>query len=674
MWRGSTITHFTFLQIVVLDANDKAPYFPNPPYIGTIDENEPPGTSVIVVQAVDEDDPSIPENTDLTYSLDDDSDGLFVIDEKTALISNTMTLDKDGDTQTEYNVTVKATDKGEPPLSGTTVVTIRVEDANDHKPKFDPLEYKASVPENAFPGYYVTTVNATDEDLGFNAMLEYTIESGNKPYAFYINPVTGVILVSGELDYETQKSYTLKVNVSDQGIPQQTSLELATVIITILDANDHPPVFVPDEYSISVKEDVAVGTSLLSLVTTDGDVSIKTELWFTVEFGDPANIFDVKPDPNNASIGILYTTASLDRERVDSYKLEIKTEDADKLFAISFVTVTVLDVNDNGPHFAPPIYFGSIVENVNVPQFVVKLNAYDPDESSNGPPFDYKILNGTESDNFYIETSSKTSTTAEIYSSGAYKFSYETKREWKLWVQVTDSGNPIMTNITVVYIEVKDSVNNNQPFNASMKIILNAYLGEFAGGDIGMVYYQDNDFKVDQNGYKIASQSPGTYFTVNANTGHLSAPFDIPGGNYGLFVHITEKNANDASRAKVVFSAVEVIVRDIPEAAVRMSTTVQFVNIHKETFFVGDYYSRLQTVLLDVFTFGVDIIIQQDVFIFSIQMDLENPQAIDVQLAVKLLQGNYLSTTDILMKLIETRASLEQIGKIADECEIIKIP
>lgn len=620
---------------------------------------------MIVVQAIDEDNPSEEGNTDLTYTLDDDSNGLFVIDRTSGLISNTMTFDREGDPENEYNVTVRATDKGAPQLSGTTIVTIRVEDANDHKPKFDPLEYRASVPENAYPGYFVTEVNATDGDLGFNALLEFTTVSGNDPYAFFINPASGVIMVSGELDYESRKIYTLKINVSDQGIPKQTSAELATVFITILDVNDHPPVFVPDEYSISVKEDVAVGTSLLSLVTTDIDVGTETKLWFTVEFGDPADIFDVKPDPNDPSIGILYIAAPLDRESVSSYKLEIKAEDADKLFAICFVTVTVLDVNDNGPHFVPPLYLGSIVEKVSTPQLVVTLSAYDPDEPTNGPPFEYEILNGTVEGNFYIEPSTKTSTTAEIYSSGSYEFSYEDKREWKLWVQVTDSGNPAMSNITVVYIVVKDSVNNNEPFNATMTIILNSYKGHFVGGDIGMVYYRDNDFEVDENGYKIATQNPGSYFTIDANTGHLSAPKDIPTGNYGLFVRITEKNRNDVSQPKVVFAGVNVIVRNISETAVQKSTTVQFVQIHKEALFVGDYYSKLDEVLGAIFRYdGGDYYIQYYVYIFSIQMDVDNPQAINVQLAVNTYKNEYWSATDVLTKLLEKRSSLENIGKI----------
>ena len=612
---------------------------------------------MIVVQALDEDDPSTLGNTKIRYTLDDDSEGRFAVDETTALISTRTTFDREEE-DNEYNITIRATDHGVPELIGTTVVTIRIEDANDHQPQFNPKEYKASVPENAFPGFYVTTVKATDDDIGFNAKFEFTIVSGNKPYAFYIDPPTGQIMVSGALDFKSKSSYTLKVNVSDQGIPQMTTSELATVFITIVDVNDHPPVFVPDKYSLSVQENVTVGTLLARVTTTDVDTDVKTELFFEVTFGDGADVFDIKSDPNEPHLGNLYTTAALDREALDTYTLEIVAKDEDGLFDICVVTVTVLDVNDNGPHFVPPFYVGSIFENIADPQFVVTLNAYDPDEPSNGAPFSYRIINGTVNDNFFVRPN-----TAEIYSNGMFK--YEEKQEWKIWVQATDSGNPSLSNVTIVYIQIKDSINNNEPFNASMTIVLNAYQGQFAGGEIGKAYYQDNDFEVDQNGYQIASQNPGSYFTIDTRTGHLSAPNDIPIGHYELVVQITEKNRNVA-QPKAIFSAIYVIVQNISQEAVRMSSTVQFVNIRKEAIFVGDYYSILEKVISKIFEAKIgDIIMPSGVLIFGIQSDLVNTMAINVQFSVRDVQSptGFMSSTEILTKLARNRETIQQIGK-----------
>ena len=609
------------------------------------------------MQAVDEDDPSTVINTQIKYTLDDDSIGRFAVDESTALIFTTTTFDREKDIN-EYNITIRATDQGVPQLSGTTVVTVRIGDANDHRPQFNPKEYTASVPENAYPGYHVVTINTTDSDKSFNALMEFIIVSGNEPDGFYLEPSTGRIMVSGNLDFETKSSYTLKINVSDQGTPQLTASELATVFITILDTNDHAPVFVPDKYQISVNENVAVGTSLLSLTTTDVDTTLEVSLHFHVVFGDRAEVFDVKQDLNDRHLGILYTATALDRETHDSFTLEIMAKDEDGLFAICLVSITVLDVNDNGPHFVPPFYVGSIFENVADPQFVVTLTAYDPDEPSNGPPFYYKILNGTVDNNFVIRPN-----TADVYSNGIFK--YEQKQEWKIWVEATDSGNPSMSSVTVVYIRIKDSVNNNEPFNSSMTIILNAYEGEFIGGNIGKVYYQDNDFEVDLNSYAILSQNPGSYFGIEASTGNLSASKDIPTGNYRILVQITEMNSNSA-QPKVVFSIVRVIVQNISQTAVSMSSTIQFVNFQNADVFIGDYYSLLEGMFPGFFTVNRGAVtMNSDVYIFSIQKDSRNPHAINVQFVVRniLYSAGFMSPTDVLIKLVENKASLENIGK-----------
>ena len=645
------------LQIIVIDIDDRAPYFPNPPFVGTVEENKPAGTSVLVVQAVDEDDPKAIGNTELTYTLDNDSDRKFQVNGKTGVIYTTRPFDREKDAL-EYNVTVRATDKGTPiPLSGITNVTIRITDANDHRPLFDRKEYRTLIPESAYPGYYVTRVNASDGDTGFNSKLEFTIVSGNDPQAFYINPVTGEILVSGILDYENKTSYALKINVSDLGLPQLTSPGLATVFVTILDSNDHPPVFVPEIYAVSVRENVSVGTPVLTVTTTDRDIVVPTQLRFSVLFGDQGDVFEVKSDPLNPRLGILTTTASLDRETVERYSLEITATDADGLSTVCFVTVTVLDVNDHGPHFVPPFYQGSIAENVDSPQFVATLRSYERDKPSNGPPFTYTIINGTSDGNFRIDPNSVTSTTADIFSHGVFR--YEEKPEWKLWVQVEDSGTPPMNAITMVYVEVKDQINNNEPFNGSMIVIVNAYEAKFVGGVVAKAYYQDNDFQVDENGYQIASQYPGAYFSINSRSGFLSARENIPIGVYGLFVKINKKNSN-LQKPKVVYSAIHVVVQNISKEAIQESSTVQFLQIHRSANLVGDYYCKLQETLAEIF-----VVTTENVLIFSIQNDSGVAQAINVQFVVINDMMDFVSSIETLTRLAENKARLEAIGKEA---------
>lgn len=90
------------------------------------------------------------------------------------------------------------------------------------------------------------------------------------------------------------------------------------------------------------------------------------------------------------------------------------------------------------------------------------------DELLNGFLFFYMIFNGIVNDNFIIRLS-----IVDIFFNGIFR--YEEKWEWKIWVEVIDSGNLVMSNIIIVYIRIRDFINNNFFFNFLMIIILNVY-------------------------------------------------------------------------------------------------------------------------------------------------------------------------------------------------------
>jgi len=77
-------------------------------------------------------------------------------------------------------------------------VTIHVDDVNDHTPHFVRSLYRASMSEGLGKGASVTSVSATDNDVGVNARLTYTLAERDREY-FYISTVdatnTGVIKV-----------------------------------------------------------------------------------------------------------------------------------------------------------------------------------------------------------------------------------------------------------------------------------------------------------------------------------------------------------------------------------------------------------------------------------------------------------------------------------------------
>lgn len=269
------------VKVLIRDINDNAPEFPNKPYIGYIMEGDEIDTSVLVVQAIDKDDPKVNGNTEITYSLDNDADGRFKIEPDSGLIKNLQVFDRET-TPNTFIVVVRGTDKGNPKLSGTTEVKIVVLDKNDHAPVLTQTKYYANVPEDALPGYSVAKISVTDQDEGPNAEFEFFIIDGSDPYRFYIDPRNGTVYVSGMLDFETQKSYLLNITVRDRGNPEKTASERAYVFINIDDTNDNAPEFKPKEYNVSIFENVKKGKEFLTVTARDADSTTNSDLSFSI--------------------------------------------------------------------------------------------------------------------------------------------------------------------------------------------------------------------------------------------------------------------------------------------------------------------------------------------------------------------------------------------------------
>lgn len=583
------------VQVTFRDINDNAPVFPNPPYRDFIPENEPIGTRVMVIQAIDLDDPETGGNTIIEYSLSDSSNNQFTINKDTGVIFSNAVFDREGPIS-NYTITVKATDKGTPSLSGTTQVTIYIYDVNDNRPRFTDTFFYGTVSEDAKQGKVVTRVTATDDDINYNAQFEFRIVDGNDPYSFYIDPLSGYVAVSGLLDYDKKQVYNMTVTVKDKGLPPLSSNSPAYVIITVTDANTHPPVFKQNSYTIDVKEDVAIGYQVLVVSITDRDHRKTTKtLAYTITDGNQRGLFAIREDKADFFQAVIYTVSSLDREDISQFTLKISVTDDIQQIGTCTVFINIIDVNDNGPIFQPSYYMATIKENVDSEQFVTTITAMDLDGASNGMPFTFLLLNSTLNNRFQIKNSTVTKGSAQLFSYGL--FDRETTPSFTLYVKATDSGSPPKSSFAYVFVDVLDQGNEHEPFNGNTTIIVNALDGQFIGGVIGKPYYRDDDFNGDVNSYTLTSQSPGTYFTMNAKSGDINALQNIPLGMYSLTASIKESNARAGASLKTVMSNVRVVVRNVTGSAVNSSITLR-LSMLRATYFVGDYYLQVSVIFM----------------------------------------------------------------------------
>jgi CSLREA domain-containing protein len=130
-------------------------------------------------------------------------------------------------------ITATATD-----MSGNTsefALNVTTTKGNE-APVIDDQSFSAD--ENAANGTVVGIVLANDPDAGDS--LTYAITAGNTGSAFAINASTGQITVnnSSALDFETTPSFSLTVEVSDNGTPGLT--DTASVTINLNNINDVP--------------------------------------------------------------------------------------------------------------------------------------------------------------------------------------------------------------------------------------------------------------------------------------------------------------------------------------------------------------------------------------------------------------------------------------------------
>nr|XP_027783589.1 protocadherin gamma-A1-like [Marmota flaviventris] len=226
--------------IKVLDVNDNAPEVSITSVTTAVPENFPPGTIIALINVHDQDSGenghitcSIPEN--LPFKLEK------LVDNYYRLVTE-RTLDRE--LTSEYNITVTATDQGNPTLSTQTHVFLLVTDINDNPPLFYQDFYSIYIPENNPRGASIFSVRAQDIDSNENAQITYSLVEDiiqGAPLSSYlsINSDTGVIYTLQSFDYEQFQNLQLRVTAQDSGNPPLSSN--VSLSLFILDQNDNTP-------------------------------------------------------------------------------------------------------------------------------------------------------------------------------------------------------------------------------------------------------------------------------------------------------------------------------------------------------------------------------------------------------------------------------------------------
>ncbi|XP_052584069.1 cadherin-8 isoform X5 [Peromyscus californicus insignis] len=442
--------------IKVQDINDNAPEFLNGPYHATVPEMSILGTSVTNVTATDADDPVYGNSAKLVYSILE-GQPYFSIEPETAIIKTALP-NMDREAKEEYLVVIQAKDMGghSGGLSGTTTLTVTLTDVNDNPPKFAQSLYHFSVPEDVVLGTAIGRVKANDQDIGENAQSSYDIIDGDGTALFEITSDAqaqdGVIRLRKPLDFETKKSYTLKVEAANIHIDPRFSgrgpfKDTATVKIVVEDA-DEPPVFSSPTYLLEVHENAALNSVIGQVTARDPDIT-SSPIRFSIDrHTDLERQFNI-----NADDGKITLATPLDRELSVWHNITIIATEIRNHSQISRVPVAikVLDVNDNAPEFAAE-YEAFLCENGKPGQVIQTVSAMDKDDPKNGHYFLYSLLpEMVNNPNFTIKKNEDNSLSILAKHNG---FNRQKQELYLLPIVISDSGNPPLSSTSTLTIRV----------------------------------------------------------------------------------------------------------------------------------------------------------------------------------------------------------------------------
>uniref|UniRef100_A0A8C8M9W2 Cadherin domain-containing protein n=1 Tax=Oncorhynchus tshawytscha TaxID=74940 RepID=A0A8C8M9W2_ONCTS len=433
--------------IKVQDINDNPPQFVEGPYRASVPETSQVGTSVTRVTATDADDPVYGNSAKLVYSILE-GQPYFSIDPNTAIIKIAL-HGMDREMREEYLVVIQAKDMGGHMggLSGTTTVTVTLTDVNDNPPKFSKSLYEFVIPEDLAIGQPGGKVKANDRDIGENAKSTYNIIDGDERDVFEITTDAqtqeGILRLKKPLNFETKKSYTLKVEAANirfdpnSGAPFK---DTATVKIAVEDS-DEPPVFSKPTFVLQVDENAPINTVVGTVTARDPDVTGSLVRYFIDRHTDLERQFNVNVDDGKITLA-----KPLDRETDMWHNITVTATEIRNHSQISRATVAirVLDINDNAPEFATE-YEAFLCENGKPGQVIQTVSAVDKDDPIQGHYFEYRLIpEMLNNPNFTIKNNGAKHDT----------FRRQKQEMYFLPIIVTDNGNPPMSSTNTLTIRV----------------------------------------------------------------------------------------------------------------------------------------------------------------------------------------------------------------------------
>ncbi|XP_062342057.1 protocadherin alpha-8-like isoform X8 [Osmerus eperlanus] len=249
-----------------------------------------------------------------------------------------------------YNITIRATDEGLPPLSTSSVITVHVSDVNDNAPRFTEPVVNMYLKENSPVGERVGSVTANDPDDSANSQLTYALlgNTGDALSTFFnLNSLTGELYSLQSFNYEETKRFQFQDQATDGGVPPLSSN--VTVNVFILDENDNTPVILPpysDQGSVNsenIPYSAEAGYFVAKIRAVDADSGYNALLSYHISEPKGPNLFRI-----GSSNGEIRTKRRMSDNDLKTHPLVIVVSDNGDPSLSATVSIDVVVVESTG--------------------------------------------------------------------------------------------------------------------------------------------------------------------------------------------------------------------------------------------------------------------------------------------------------------------------------------
>ena len=447
------------VHISVIDINDNAPIFSQKLFNVSI-KNEPSETIPIIVMTATDLDSGY--NGKITYSFSSKTSKsakkIFRLNKNTGEIFLQNYL-KTGQ-QLMHKLYVEATDGGSPPLSSVTMVFVKITDQQNNPPLIKvnfastSKENTVDIPEDIKTGSFIAYVKIIDHDDGPNGEVnchlhheKFQIQSmGTKKYE---------VTLKKELDRETEDHHDVVISCQDKGSPPLHSNSKFT--LKVMDINDVKPQFTKDTFKFLIDENENSRVTVGYINATDPDLGDGGKLSYSL-ITNNKHFLPFKISTN----GLLSAIMSLDHEFQDTYEFQVFVKDngTPSLNNTVNVIVEVTDKNDNAPYFTFPSVKPYNLDVTYYPHHtknITQIKASDSDSQENAF-LKYEIIRGNDK---------------QMFSMNQYtgllgfnrQLSPENAGSYQLDIAVKDSGSPVLSSTTTLFLTLTISNKTSQMLN-----------------------------------------------------------------------------------------------------------------------------------------------------------------------------------------------------------------